>query len=91
MTFTDRHQLCPPMGLPILRLAGGAGWLGWLAGLTEVSEGRAATFPHPSAAAQQAVGPQPKKQYEHDENERVENENEKSTNTKKSRLKPKGA
>ena len=36
---------------------GGLG--GWGAGLTEVSEGRAGTFPHPSAAAQQAVGPQP--------------------------------
>ena len=36
----------------------GGGW-GWGAGLTEVSEGRAATFPHPTAAAQQAVGPQP--------------------------------
>ena len=33
----------------------GGGW----AGLTEVSEGRVAIFPHPSAAAQQAVGPQP--------------------------------
>ena len=53
-----RHQLCRPMGLPILRLAG------WLAGLTEVSEGRAATFPHPSAAAQQAVGPQPNRRGE---------------------------
>ena len=27
--------------------------------LSEVSEGRVAIFPHPSAAAQQAVGPQP--------------------------------
>ena len=33
----------------------GGGW----AGLPEVSEGRVAIFPHPSAAAQQAVGPQP--------------------------------
>ena len=31
----------------------------WGAGLTEVSEGRAGTFPHPSAAAREAVGPQP--------------------------------
>ena len=35
------------------------GWRGGWAGLTEVSEGRVAIFPHPSAAAQQAVGPQP--------------------------------
>ena len=37
------------------------GWGGRWAGLTEVSEGRVAIFPHPSAAAQQAVGPQPTK------------------------------
>ena len=37
----------------------GLGGLGGWAGLTEVSEGRVAIFPHPSAAAQQAVGPQP--------------------------------
>ena len=40
------------------RMGLGGGW-GAGAGLTEMSEGRAATFPHPTAAAQQAVGPQP--------------------------------
>ena len=33
---------------------------GWGLGLTEVSEGRAATFPHPAAASREAVGPQPR-------------------------------
>ena len=59
-TGADRTPPEPILLAGAVKLKGPQNGLGgWGLGLTEVSEQRAATFPHPTAAAQQAVGPQP--------------------------------